>query len=201
MRTTSAVTATCGGADAACAAEGFVERWTPAFFNEGDEERAGFFEGAKAPGPAGCSVGVALYGGIGGDDEDVAGFGCSVGGLGAGLNDADDGDGRDGFLDGVEGEGTGGVAGDDEVFGALLLDQETGALGGVAGDGAARLGTVGEAGGVADEGKVCLWCAGDEGAQHGESAEAGIEDADGGSVEGSFGHGLVPSVGVASAVR
>ena len=77
-------------------------------------------------------------------------------GLGAGFDDANDGNGRDRFLDGVEGEGAGGVAGDDEVFGALLLDQEPGALGGVAGDGAAGLGAVGETGGVADEGEAGL---------------------------------------------
>ena len=104
-----------------------------------------------------------------------------AGGFGAGLDDAEDGDrGGHGFLDGVEGEGAGGVAGDDEVVGALLVDEESGAFGGVAGDGAAGLGAVGEAGGVADEGEAGLRGAADEGAQDGEAAEAGIEDADGG---------------------
>ena len=82
---------------------------------------------------------MAVHGGVGGDNEDVACFGCSVSGLGARLDDADDRNGRDGFLDVVEGEGAGGIAGDDEVVGALLLDEEARALGGIAGDGPARL--------------------------------------------------------------
>jgi hypothetical protein len=93
----------------------------PAFFDQGDEERAGFFEDAEASGAAGSGVGVALDGGVGGDDQRVAGLGCGAGGDGAGLDDAEDGDG-DGGLDGVEGEGAGGVAGDDEEFCALPVD-------------------------------------------------------------------------------
>ena len=38
----------------------------------------------------------------------------------------------------------------------MFADQELGALGGVAGDGAAGLGAVGEAGGVAEEGEAGL---------------------------------------------
>ena len=59
-------------------------------------------------------------------------------------------------------------------------DQELGALGGVAGDGAAGLGAVGQAGRVADEGEAGVRQTGHQGAQDGEAAEAGIEDADGG---------------------
>ena len=174
----------------------------PAFFDQGDEQRAGFFESAQAAGAAGGGVGVALHGGVGGDDQHVAGFGGGAGGLGAGLDDAEDGNGRDGVLDGVEGEGAGGVAGDDEELGALLLDQEPRALGGVAGDGAAGLGAVGQAGGVAEEGEACLRSAGDESAQDGETAEAGIEDADGGRDEAGCSVMVwLPSVGAASAVR
>ncbi len=62
----------------------------------------------------------------------------------------------DGILDGVESQGAGGVAGDDQELGALFVDQELRAFDGVAGDGAARLGAVREARGVADEGKACL---------------------------------------------
>ena len=155
----------------------------PAFFDEGDEQRAGFLKGAQAVGLAGGGVGVALHGGVGGDDQHVAGFRRVVRGLGAGLDDTEHGNGRHGLLDGVEGEGAGGVAGDDEEVGALFFDQELRALGGVAGDGAAGLGAVGEARGVADESVARLRHAGDEGAQDGESAEAGIEDADGGRFE------------------
>ena len=70
------------------------------------------------------------------------------GGLGSGFDDADDGDGE-GVLDVVEGEGGGGVAGDDEELGALLVE-ELCAGDGVAGDGLAGFGAVGEAGGVAE---------------------------------------------------
>ena len=127
----------------------------PAFFDEGDEQGAGLLNGAEAEGLAGGEIGVALDGGVGGDDQDVAGFGGGAGGGGAGLDDAEDGNG-DCVLNGVEGEGAGGVAGDDEELGALLADQELRALGGVAGDGAAGLGAVGEAGGVAEEGEAGL---------------------------------------------
>ncbi len=44
----------------------------PAFFDEGDEQGAGLFKRAKAAGLAGSGVGVALHGGVGGDDEHVA---------------------------------------------------------------------------------------------------------------------------------
>ncbi len=112
------------------------------------------FSRARRPqGTAGGGVGVALHGGVGGDDEDVAGAGGGAGGGGAGLDDAQHGDGH-GVLNGVEGQGAGGVAGDDEEFCALLVDQEAGAFSGVAGDGAAGLGAVGEAGGVAEEGEA-----------------------------------------------
>ena len=70
-----------------------------------------------------AEIGVALDGGFSGDDEDVAGFGGGAGGIRAGLDDAEDGDG-DSVLNGVEGEGAGGVAGDDEELGALLADEE-----------------------------------------------------------------------------
>jgi len=113
------------------------------------------------------------------DDEDVAGAGGATRGGGAGVDYAEDWNGN-GVLDGVEGQGAGGVAGDDEELGALFTDQELGALCGVAGDGAAGLGAVGETGGVAEEGKPGAGETLDECAEDGEAAEAGIEDADGG---------------------
>jgi hypothetical protein len=69
------------------------------------------------------------------------------GGVGAGFDYAYDGDGES-VLDVFEGEGGGGVAGDDEEFRALFVE-ELCAGDGVAGDGFAGLGAVGEAGGVA----------------------------------------------------
>ena len=77
-----------------------------------------------------------------------------------------------------QGEGGGGVAGDDEVFGAMGREEPC-AFDGVAGDGGLRLGAVGETGGVAE---IDVVGAGDEReqrAEDGEAAEAGVEDADG----------------------
>ncbi len=63
----------------------------PALLDQGDEQGAGHFQGAKAAGGAGGGVGVALHGGVGGDDQDVAGVGGGAGGLGSRLDDAQDG--------------------------------------------------------------------------------------------------------------
>jgi hypothetical protein len=60
-------------------------------------------------------------------------MGKREGGLGSGLDDADNGDG-DCALDVFEGEGGGGVAGYDEEVGALFVE-ELCAGDGVAGDG------------------------------------------------------------------
>ncbi len=76
----------------------------------------------------------------------------------------------------IKGEGGGGVAGDDEEVGTLIVE-ELCAGDGVAGDGFVRLGAVGEAGGVAE---IDVASVGDEwkqGAEDGEAAEAGVEDA------------------------
>ncbi len=108
----------------------------PAFFNEGDEKGTGFLNGTQILAGAGGLVGMALHGGVGGDDEDVAGFGGSACGGGSGLDDAKDGDGHC-VLYGVEGESAGRVAGDDEEFGALFADEELGTFDGVTSDGAA----------------------------------------------------------------
>ena len=94
-------------------------------------------------------------------------------------------------LDVVEGEGGGGVAGDDEEFGALI-EEEAGAGDGVAGDGLVRLGAVGETGGVAEVDVVGVGDEREESAEDGEAAEAGVEDADGGGWF-SDGHGCAAS--------
>ena len=184
------------------AGDGVVD---PALFDQRDEEGAALFDGADAEVGEGGGVGVGLDGGGGGEDEDLRGGGGreagvgrveliddplvavdDVGGLlGAGLDDAEDGDGVGGGADVVEGEGGSGVAGDDEETGALL-EEEAGARDGVAGDGVAGLGAVGEAGGVAEveEGGGGELLA--EGAEDGEAAEAGVKDADD---EGGLGGG------------
>ena len=71
----------------------------------------------------------------------------------AGLNHSEDRNGHR-FLNGVEGERAGGVAGYDEELSALFADEELCALDGVACDGAARFGAVRQARCVADEGEA-----------------------------------------------
>ena len=65
-------------------------------------------------------------GGVGANNDDSAGVGGGGGGAGSGFDDADDlyVGGRFDFL---EGEGGGGIAGDDEQFGAMLLEIVDGA--------------------------------------------------------------------------
>ncbi len=83
-------------------------------------------------------------------------------------------------LNGVQRQGAGGIAGDDDKLGTLLADEELHALNSVAGDGAAGLGAVGQAGGIAEKGELGLRQAAEQGTQHGKATEAGVEDTDGG---------------------
>ena len=94
------------------------------------------------------------------------------------MDDSDDGDGEGG-LDIWQGESGGGVAGDDEEVCPLLVEEFC-AGDGVSGDGLLGLGAVGEAGGVAEVDVVGCGDEGEQGAENGEAAEAGVEDADGG---------------------
>jgi hypothetical protein len=87
------------------------------------------------------------------------------GGLSAGFDYADDGDGQ-GLLDVFEREGGGGVAGDDEEFGALIVEEFC-AGDSVAGDGVARLRAVGKAGGVAEVDVVGIGLEREQGAEDG----------------------------------
>ena len=101
-----------------------------------------------------------------------------LGGVGAGFNYAYHRDGKS-ALDVFEGEGGGGVAGDDQEFCALFV-KELCAGDGVAGDGFAGFGAVGETGGVAEVDVVGVGDQREQGAEDGEAAEAGVEDAYGG---------------------
>ena len=101
-----------------------------------------------------------------------------VGHLDDGVDDAGDGDG-DGGGDLGQGEGGGGVAGDDEMVGALLVEEFC-ALYCVAGDCGLGFGSVGETGGVAEVDVVGGGDAWEQGAEDGEAAESGVEDAYGG---------------------
>src|SRR5579885_1931984 len=87
-------------------------------------------------------------GGFGADDGNVVGLAESGRGAGARFDDADTGNVSVRF-DGVHGERGGGVAGDDEVFRALAL-QEVASAKGITGDRVGGLGAVGKAGGVAE---------------------------------------------------
>ena len=93
-----------------------------------------------------------------------------LGGVGAGLDYADDGD-WESALDVFEGESGGGVAGDDEQVGALFVE-ELCAGDGVAGDGFAGLGAVGKTSGVAEVEVLGVWDERKESAEDGEAAEA-----------------------------
>jgi hypothetical protein len=86
-------------------------------------------------------------------------------GLGSGFDYAYDWDGEGG-LDVFEGEGGGGVAGNDEEVGSLLVE-EAGARDGVAGDGLVGFGAVGETGGVAEVDVAGFRDEGEEGAEDG----------------------------------
>ena len=127
------------------ASDGVID---PAFFNQRDEEGAGLFGGVEAMEVAEVAVGVGLDGGGCGEDESLGLRVVAAGGLDDGLDDADDGDG-DCVDDLGHGEGCGGVAGDDQALGTVVLE-EAGAFDGVAGDGELGFGAVGEAGGVAE---------------------------------------------------
>jgi hypothetical protein len=162
----------------------------PALLDEGDEEGGGAgvdLEVGTAEGEV-VLVGVALDGAFGADDADALAVGRGEGGGDAGFEDAEDGD-AEGGAEGVEGVGGGGVAGDDDGFDALV-DQELGVFEGEAADGFGGLGAVGDAGGVAevDDGFVGEELA--EGADDGEAADAGVEDAEGG-VGGGWGRHVI----------
>jgi len=76
-----------------------------------------------------------------------------------------------GLADVVEGEGCGSVAGYDEEVGALVFEVSC-AGDGVASDGLAGLGALGQAGGVAEVDVVGTGDEGEQGAEDGQAAKA-----------------------------
>ena len=126
------------------AGDGVVD---PAFFDERDEEWAGLLGGVEAAGLAVGAIGVGLDRGCRGEDEGICGGVVLVGHLDDGVDYAGDRNG-DGGGDLGQGEGGGGVAGDDEVAGTLLVE-ELCALYCISCDGGLGFGAVGETGGVA----------------------------------------------------
>jgi hypothetical protein len=149
----------------------------PAFLDEGDEERAGFFDDAEVVDCTGVGVGVAFDGGRGAEDENVAGDGSGISGSGSSFDDPEDRDAGC-VANFVQCESGGRVAGDDEKFSALLLEKLSGGDG-VACDGALGFRAIRKSGGVSEINEVNAGELGQEGAEDGESTEAGIEDADG----------------------
>ena len=145
----------------------------PAFFNQRNQKRTGFFDSAQAALVAGRGVGVAVNGGRGGHNEDVARFGGGLGGVGSGFDNSDDGH-RDGVTNRVQGKSGGSVAGDDEEVGALFVE-ELCAGDGIAGYGFVGFGAVGEAGGVAQVDVVGFGDEREKSAEDGETSEAGVE--------------------------
>src|SRR6185437_1593557 len=174
----------------------------PAFFNQRDEQGAGFFDHAQSARLASRGISVAAHCGVCRDDKHVTGIRGSAGGFRSGLDYAEDRD-RYGILNGIESKCAGGVAGDDHELSALFAHEKLSALDGVAGNGTARFGPVGKAGGVAQESESSARKTMEERAQHGEPAEAGIEDADGGLCVGGAvgGHRTSPADEVSSAVK
>ena len=123
---------------------------------------------------AGSRVGMAAYRGIGADDQNVARAGAVLRFVDPGIDDAQDGQRRR-RPDLVQGQGAGGVAGDDQEF-RPLVDQKTGAAEGIARDRRLGFRSVREPRGIPQIEIVERWEALQQGPQYREAAEAGIED-------------------------
>jgi hypothetical protein len=156
----------------------------PVFLDDRNEERGGFFQDHQAGALQGerVLVGVGADGAAGGDDADAFGGGVGERTFHAGLDHAEDRDAID-FAELVECVGGGGVAGDDDRL-DVLGEEESDILLGEALDGFAAFRAVGDAGGVAEvddgfPGQELL-----DGADHGEAADSGVEDAEGAWVHG-----------------
>jgi len=113
----------------------------PSFFNEGDEQRAGFFEGCEASAGESALVGVTADSRIGAENDCFASLTDGRGGVGAGLDHSDDGH-TDCTANVKKRERGCGVASDDEHVDATLLEKLRGPDG-IAGDRLARFGAVG----------------------------------------------------------
>ena len=159
-----------------------------AFLDEGNEERAGSAVDCRAgfQGEDGFLVSAAGDGRAGADDADGFVFGRIDGGFGSGNDDADDGDFEDLFHAG-DAEGRGGVAGDDDHFGASG-EKKISDLDAVALDGFAAFSTVGNARGVADVEDVFVREEAAQAGGDGEASDAGVENADGLVVGGASWH-------------
>ncbi len=150
----------------------------PSFFDQRNKKRAGFFFHRDAAGFQSAPVGMTGNRGLGADDHNfacTAGLGC---GAGSGLDYADDLNLR-GSFDFVKGKSSGSVAGDDQEFGSLRLKVPN-SSDGVVGDRGGGFGAVRQAGGVSEVKIVSVRNMAQQRGKHGEAADPGIEDADGG---------------------
>lgn len=152
----------------------------PAFFHQRHEQRRRLraHERVGVLGVDGAGVGVAVDGGVGGDDADFVvarGIQC---GLRAGGNHVQYGHIACFLTDFLSGNGGDGVARDDQCLN-IVFQQEIDNLHGEGFDGGAGFGAVGNAGGVAEVDDVFHRQAFHQGADVGQSADAGIENADG----------------------
>lgn len=148
----------------------------PSFFDEGDEQRAGFFESGEASTGESALVGVTADSRFGAENDCFASLTEGGGGVGAGLNHSYHWD-ANGSANIEKRERGRGVASDDEHVDALLLEELRGSDG-VTGDGLAGLGTVREASGVSEIEVVGVGDQVGESAEHGEASDAGVEHGD-----------------------
>ena len=161
----------------------------PALLDEGHEQGSGLgvdLEVGTAQSQV-VLVGVAFDGALGANDADALAVRRGHGGGDAGLQDAKDGN-AEGGAQGVQSVGGGGVAGDDDSFDALM-DEELGVFECETADGLGRFGAVGDAGGVAKVNDRLVWEQFTQGANDGQTADAGVEDAKGGVGGGGGRHG------------
>lgn len=96
----------------------------------------------------------------------------------AGVNDAGDREGGKLISDGRESEGSSGVAGKDDVFRVVRLEEGED-FADEAGDGVGGLGAIGNACGVAEVEDIVLREGMPQGPDDGKAAEAGVEDDNG----------------------
>jgi hypothetical protein len=148
----------------------------PSFFDEGDEQRAGFFESCEASAGESALVGMTADGRFGAEDDCLASPAEGCGGVSAGLNHSDDGH-ADCTANVEKRERGCSVASDNEHVDASLLEELRGPDS-VAGDGLARLGTVREASGVSEIEIVGVGDEVGERAENGEASDTGVEHGD-----------------------
>ena len=134
----------------------------------------------------GTRVGIAVDGGVGRDNADSVVFSGLQSSFRTGGNDVQYGHIACFLADFLSGNGSDGVARDDECF-DIVFQQEIDNLHGEGLDGGTGFGAVGNACGVAEIDDVFHRQAFHQGADVGQAADAGIEYADGALFAGTHG--------------